>query len=109
MLLEIFLCAAITVLLILLGWGISALFLLPVRGDEVYMLLSASGDGAGLEHQCRAYLLLKGLGLLHRPLLMVDFGLNEQGRALAEKLTVLDGAIVLCSPEEMTNLLHNGA
>lgn len=109
MLLQILLCAALTVLLILLGWGVIAACLLPVTGKELCVVLSAVGDGGALEQQCRAYLLLKKLGLLRRPLYLVDTGLTCEGRLLAERLTGLDESIFLCEPQELMKILHNGA
>jgi len=108
MLLEILLCAALTVLLLGACWAAAAVCLLPVTGKELCVVLSAFGSGSSLEQQCRAYLLLKRFGILRRPLYMTDMGLSEQGRLLAERLTGLDESIRLCEAGELLNLIQNG-
>ena len=107
--LQILLCAALTLLLLGLGWGLRAVCLLPVTGKQLCMVLSARGDGESLEQQCRAYLLLRSFGLLRRPLVLVDAGLSEQGLRLAELLSGQDENILLCKPQELLQILHNGA
>ena len=108
MLLEILLCAALTVLLLGACWAAAAVCLLPVTGKELCVVLSAFGSGSSLEQQCRAYLLLKRFGLLRRPLYLVDTGLSHEGHALAERLSGLDESILLCEPQELLQLIHNG-
>lgn len=107
MLLHVLLCAALTVLLLIFGWCAAAYCLLPMQGKQIYMIVSAAGDGGSLEQQCRAYLLLRRFGFLRRPLLLIDAGMTGQGRVLAEKLTELDESILLCSPEELQHILQN--
>ena len=101
MLLEILICALAAAAVLVLLWLLCAQFLLPVRTKNVWMLLVGQGDGATLEQDCRAYLLLKTAGALCRPLVIVDESLSEEGRSLAERLTSLDGSIRLCTWEEL--------
>lgn len=95
--------------MLVLLWLAFAHVLLPVRARDVYMLVLSEGDGTELEQQCRAWLLLKNAGILERPLVIVDNGLNEDGKRLAQTLTKLDSAIVFCDPDEILRLIHIGA
>ena len=106
MVLYILLCAFCTVALLAAVWLLAALFLLPVRDNDAYMLLLASGDGARLEQQCRAYLLLCGIGAIRRPLLIVDQSLTKEGRAAAKLLAQDHAQIRLCSLAEFEEILH---
>ncbi len=108
MLLQILFCAGMAAFLLLLGVGLLALFLLPLQGRGIRLILMAKGDGSLLEHQCRAYLFLRGLGFLGGPLYLVDAGLSPSGLELARALTRLDGQIRLCPEPELPKLLHNG-
>ena len=89
-------------------WALTARCLLPVRAGEVFFVLTGCGDGEALERQCRAYLLLKHAGVLRRPLLLADCGLNPAGRALAERLAHLDDDVLLCTAEALPALLGAG-
>lgn len=108
MLLRILFCAALTVLLLAAGYWLSCRVLLPLRGRGMYTVLYCTGDGEELETQVRAYLLLRGLGVLRLPLLLVDAGLTDEGRALTQKLAGLDGSVRLCEESKLTDILRNG-
>jgi hypothetical protein len=85
MILEICLCALAAAAVLVLLWLLCAQFLLPVRTKNVYLLLLGRADGETLEQDCRAYLLLKNAGVIQRPLIIVDDGLNSDGQRLAAK------------------------
>lgn len=102
---TILLCALLTAALLLLACLVLAWLLLPLRPGRCVCLLFGEGDGAELEQACRACLFLRGLGLLRQPLVVVDLGLNEAGRRLAEALTKLDDSILLLSCAELTAYL----
>lgn len=106
MLWNILLCALCTVGLLAAVWGLAAAALLPVRDNETYMVLLASGDGAKLERQCRTYLLLSSLGALRRPLYLTDRALTREGRAAAAMLAEDHPQIHLCTLAELEELLH---
>ena len=99
---TILLCALLTAALLLLACLGLAWLLLPLRPGRCVCLLLGEGDGADLEQACRACLFLRGLGLLRQPLVVVDLGLSEAGRRLAEALTRLDDSILLLSREELS-------
>ena len=109
MLKAILLCALLSAGVILLGGLLLARLLLPLQPEGIRSVLRAVGDGGDLEQPCRAYLFLRGLGVFRQPLLLVDFGLSEEGRALAERLTRLDPAIRLCRAEALPQALEEGA
>lgn len=106
MFLTVLLCALCTVGLLAAVWLIAAALLLPVRDDEVYMVLLAAGDGEQLERQCRTYLLLSSLGAIRRPLLVADCGLTREGRAAAALLVQDHARLQLCTSAELGELLH---
>ncbi len=108
MLHEILLCALLAAILLVLSGGLWAWCLLPLKGRGLRVLLSASGDGKELEHQCRGYLFLLRLGCLQGPLLLVDQGLNDEGRKLAKKLADSDERIRFCEESEWYRLLDHG-
>lgn len=102
MLKAILLCALLTTAVIVLGGLLFSRLLLPLQPDGIRSVLCAVGDGGDLEQPCRAYLFLRRLGVFRQPLLLVDFGLNEEGRALAERLAGLDPSIRLCGAEALS-------
>lgn len=108
MLLNVLLCALLAALLLAGLWLLCARFLLPVRAKDVFMVLAAQGSGETLEQQCRAWLLLKNAGILQRPLLIADLGLDTEGRCLAQVLLQLDEEITLCRAEDLPALLKTG-
>lgn len=74
--------------------------LLPLRAEDAVLLLPA-WDGAGdLEQRLRACRLLARWGLLEGAPVILDLGLSDEGRALAERLAdALDAE--LCAPDEL--------
>ena len=74
--------------------------LLPLRAEEAVLLLPAR-DGAGdLEQRLRACRLLARWGLVEGAPVILDLGLSDEGRALAERLAdALDAG--LCAPDEL--------
>lgn len=106
MILNILLCALCAAGLLAALWLLAAVLLLPVRDDNTYMVLLASGDAERLEQQCRAYLLLHTIGAIRRPLLVVDDGLSREGRAAARLLAQDHVQIRLCTLAELEETLH---
>ena len=90
--------------LFLLGSLSLALVLLPLRAKSLFTLYLAQNDCSDLEHTARSYLLLRRFGLLRLPLIVVDNGVNESGRALTEAVCGLDPAIVLLDLRELQRL-----
>ena len=83
----------------------AVLFAGPERRREIGRVLPAQGDGERLEEQLR---FLDGLrrerGLSGRALL-VDCGLNEEGRKLARLLSGRYRWVILCGRDEAADFL----
>lgn len=105
MLKSVLLCALLTAVIVVIGGLILAWLLLPLRPGRLYSVLPARGEGEGLEQQCRAYLFLQHLGVFRQDLLIVDLGLDEEGRDLAARLADLDPAIRICTPAQLEEII----
>ena len=108
MLWKALLAAVLTAALAALGCWCRALMLLPLRSRHAVVVLPAAGDGAALEQEVRSCLLMRRWGLLRRPIVLVDRGLDAEGRRLARTLTALAEGIVLCTPRELADRLSAG-
>ena len=89
--------------LLVLGWFcFEKLLGLPETGDSpVWAVVAARGEGATLEQTVRA---------LERqmpgcPVVLLDFGLDEEGRRLAALLQRRWPDLELCTPEELTEYM----
>ena len=90
---EILLGALLTAAIFaVLVWASARLLLPP---GTLWAVLPASGDGARLEQTYWAWRLLRRMGVLRRPLLLLDLGLDAQGRQIAEALTRLGEPVLL--------------
>lgn len=107
MLKTILLSLLITAALLLPAVLLPVWLLLPPCPKGMCSLLQVSGSGETLEQQCRAFLLLRRLGLFRQSLFIVDVGLNPEGRRLATRMTELSPCIILCDPEHIQSILLN--
>ena len=73
----------------------------PDRRNSVVALLPAAGGGEGLEEQVKTRRALRGEQELFGMVLLVDCGLNEEGRKLAKLLVRQDRWVSLCRQEEI--------
>ena len=71
--------------LILIGmvWWLLGRTLRPIPGKKARIFLAGRGDAEQLEQSIRGFMWLRGLGLLHCPIVIVDVDLNQQGYELA--------------------------
>ena len=85
---TLLLSAAAAAGILLVIWCVVGALLLPLAGRKApaTVLLPASGDGARLEHDVRGFQWLCDSGLVCGSVVVVDCGLDAQGRALAERL-----------------------
>ena len=106
-LLELLLALFVALGLLCMGWILFGKMLTPVGklGAPMYIMIRGEGDGLGLEHTVNTLIWLRGKDLTDCPLLLVDAGLNEEGRAVAALLLNRWPEIRLCRPEELTNYL----
>lgn len=95
---------AVLAVLGLLGvwWVLFGRMLTPAGqiGAPVFVVVRGEGAGEGLEQTFHALLWLRAWGLGACPLLLVDAGLNEEGRAAARLLLRRWPEIELCGPED---------
>lgn len=104
MLWEILLGGLIAAVLAALGCLLWRRLLLPLGTADAILVLPARGGGEDLEQRLQACGLLRRWGLLDSAPVILDLDLNDEGRALAERLTDAFEA-ELCSPEELRLLL----
>lgn len=102
-LLELTLALLAAVGLICLLWTILGRLLTPVgaRGAPLYAVVTAKGSGEGLEYTVRSLAWLRGEDLAHCSVILVDAGLDEEGRRVAAYLMERWPGMCLCTPEEL--------
>ena len=102
---ELTLALLAAVGLLCLGWVLFGKLLTPVGklGAPMYILVRGEGNGVGLEHTVNTLVWLRGRNLTDCPLLLVDAGLNEEGRRMAGLLLNRWPEIRLCRPEDVAN------
>ena len=91
-----------------LGWLLLGHILAPV-GGRFCAVIPGSGDGGALEQSVNGLLWLRGGNLVKCPLVIVDCGLNAQGKALAAALTLREPGITMCLAEELPRHLRSYA
>lgn len=91
-----------------LGWLLFGRLLSPVGTTEtpLYLVVRGEGSGRGLEHTVSALVWLRSREGLSCPLLLVDGGLNDEGRTLAALLARRWPEVRLCGPEELGKELN---
>lgn len=106
-LLELTLALLAAVGLLCLGWTLFGKLLTPPGklGAPLCAVVRGEGDGGGLEHTVHSLIWLRGKDLADCPILLVDAGLNEEGRQVAEGLLRRWPALRLCAPEELPGLV----
>lgn len=103
---ELLLGALLTAAVILLTGLVLGWLLLPLRPAGLWSVFAATGDGADLEQTCYAWLFLRRFGVFRQRLILVDFGLSAEGRAIAEALTNLSPEICLSDPAGLETILN---
>lgn len=83
--------------------------LVPGSGEEsgVFTVVRGSGDGAELEQSIRSLLRLRREGLYRGTILVVDCGLDEEGKALARLLCANSEEIRFCTADELSQLIFH--
>ena len=99
--LEIFLSLLTAFGLLSLGWLAFGRLLFPVGGEGCWAVIPARGNGDGLEQAVTGMLWLRGGGLMRGPILLVDCGLDDEGRAVADALCLREPEISLCHITEL--------
>lgn len=88
-------------------WAVvkAVLFTEPRRARGTAALVPASGDGDGLEEQVRILARLRQEQGVFGVILLVDCGLNEEGKKLAKCLERQDRWVTLCERENISDYL----
>ena len=94
--------------LALAGWWLFGLLLRPLPGPEARVLLGGRGAGEHLEQQVRAFVWLRGMGLVRCPILIADVDLTPEGRELALRLVARWPGVVLWPVEELPDYIERG-
>jgi len=105
--LELALALLTVVGLLCLGWTLFGRLLTPAGklGAPLYAVVRGEGDGSGLEYTVRALAWLRGKDLAGCPVLLVDAGLDEEGRQVAALLLERWPELRLCRVEELAEYL----
>ncbi len=81
--------------LALAAWWLFGRLLRPMPERGCQVVIPGRGEGEGLEQTIRAFVWLRGLGLLNCPLIIADVGLTPQGWELALRLAARWPGVVL--------------
>lgn len=106
-LLELTLALLAAVGLLCLAWAFFGRLLTPAGapGAPLYAVVTAQGDGQGLEYTVRSLAWLRGRDLARCSVILVDAGLDEEGRRVASYLMERWPGMRLCAPEELEKLV----
>lgn len=83
---QVVACVLATAGLILFCWCLIGSFLLPVAGRNLTAVYAAGKDASDLEQTVQSFSWLRGTGMIEMPLRIVDCGMDEETRRLAERL-----------------------
>ena len=86
-------------------WWLLGRMLRPLPCGSAFVLLRGIEDGAGLEQTVRGFIWLRGLGVLHAPILIADLGLNARGREIALRLCARWPGVILWPGEDLVHYL----
>ena len=88
------------------GWLLFAHWLLPAGGgEENVTVVPGRGDGVRLDRTIQSLLFLRRNGLYRGSIVILDDGLDEQGRAMARLLCANGVGLLLCSREELARMI----
>lgn len=82
--------------LLVLGWGLFGRLLTPIAGERVWAVVQARDGAEWLEHDVAGLLWLRKSGMAGFTIVIMDEGLDENGRAVAAALIDRESNIRLC-------------
>ena len=88
-----------------LGWHWFGGLVTPLQPRDVCTLVRGLGDGGELEQAVRGILWMRDCGCGCGDIVILDLGLSEEGRRLAETLAAEGENIRFCRPEELMEQL----
>lgn len=105
--LEMLLTLLAAVGMAFLLWLLVARRLLPFSDPhgQVYTLVRGRGGGEGVEQCVRELLWLRRWNLFRGGIVVVDCGLNEEGRALVRLLCANTDEVTFCDAEGLSQML----
>ena len=104
---QVLLALLAAVGLLSLGWLLFGRLVRPAGGaGQVYAVVPAAGDGAGLEQTVKGLLWLRDGELARFTVVIADDGLDETGRAVAAALLAGSRGVVLCPAERLGEYLR---
>ena len=100
--LEVVLSLLAVMGLLSLGWLTFGHLLTPAGTGRCCVVIPAQGAGNGLEQAVTGMLWLRAGGLMNAPILVADWRLDEEGRAVAAALCLREPEIGLCPASELS-------
>jgi len=101
---QILLCALAAAGALFAVWCLGGWLLLP--GEDTVTLYPAKNGAGRLEKAARCHAWLAETGLVRGRFVIVDCGLDGDGRALADTLCGEDENVLLCTREELPAILE---
>jgi len=89
-----------------LGWLLLGRLLIPAEGVSGIAVVPGKGDGETLEQTVMGFLWLRGGGLFHGTVVIVDYGLSQAGRAVASALALREPNILVCPAGQLGEMLQ---
>lgn len=107
--LEVALALLAAVGLMSVGWFLFGRWLLPMGTDRAGTLavVNARGDGGELEQIIHSLLWLRRCDLWRGQVVVVDRGLDEEGRKLARLLCANSDELVLCELDDLAEYISH--
>ena len=90
------------------AWWLFGRLLRPIPEQGFRVIIPGRGEGEGLEQTVRAFLWLRGLGLLNCPLVIANVDLTPQGWELALRLTARWPGVVLWPVSDLADYITQG-
>lgn len=104
---EILIVFLLAVGIVMIGWCLTGLLLLPVFSEKMVTLCCSKGDGRKLEQQVRAYGWLRDGNLSGGTFLIVDCGLDETGVTCAQRLCRDRNWVLYCTHAQLPDYFRS--
>lgn len=109
MLLDAVIAFLATLGLVAAAWALAGKWMLPAGcRSGVAALIRAEGNAPELENTVDSLRWLNRSGFTRMRIIIADTGMDPEARKIAETLAEEDGAVSVCSPEEIGEILRNG-
>lgn len=102
---DVLLTALCVLGLAFLAWWLMGRLLRPIPAPGVRALIPGRGGGEELEQAVRAFIWLRGLGLLDCPIVIADVDLTPEGWELALRLTARWPGVILWPADHLADYI----